>query len=147
MALTGRAIQPSEDAPNRAHACGAGFVRTEVPAAIEGKPLIELGLPKRPVPYWRIRPARKGISAAKEYRPQGIKVFWLDTGNYRVDGGLFFLRAQTSAGLARLAVPRLENHAPNFFTGVTPANLESFAKHQFLPAGYCQAARMAPMTR
>jgi hypothetical protein len=33
----------------------------------QSKPLFELGLPKRPVPYQRRRPIKKGILALKEY--------------------------------------------------------------------------------
>jgi len=51
------------------------FVRTERQRRYKGKPLFELGLPKRPVPCWRIRLVKKGISAAKEYRR-------FDTGDY-----------------------------------------------------------------
>ena len=51
---------------------GAGWEksRTECQRRYIGKPLFEQGLPKRPVPNWRIRPSNKGILAAKEYMPR-----------------------------------------------------------------------------
>jgi hypothetical protein len=45
--------------------------------------LIELGLPKRPVPYWRVRLPKKGILAGKEYRPHDTGNFELESGNRR----------------------------------------------------------------
>ena len=44
--------------------------RTERQQQYEGKPLFELGLPKRPVLGRRNRPVTKGILISKEYVPR-----------------------------------------------------------------------------
>ncbi len=74
-----------EDCPQR-NATGS---RTERQRRYQGKPFFELGLPKRPVPYWRSRPFNKGILSAKEYMPCHAETHVFKTSDNSSNGNLF----------------------------------------------------------